>query len=180
MNKRKSLIVLLVGIVMIAILSFCYSKSHYSGDGKLIDNGSLAATDRYVLDLGVVELNKKGIYTFKLKNLPTVNFVIGIKIQVSPKHQSVLETKNVKPIISLELLNPQNVQVIHNQSSLDTWTWSVKGMGNTAFVYRREFPSTYFTPAPDGLYNLRIVIVRPDSSDMKYTARLQAKSGGWK
>jgi hypothetical protein len=167
MNKRKSLIIMLVGIVIIAILTHCYSKSHYSGDGELIDNGPLAATDRYVLDLGVVELNKKGSYTFKIENLPTVNFVIGIEIQVSPKDQNVLENQIVKPIISLELLNPQTAQVIHNQSSLDTWTWSVKGMGNTAFVYRREFPSTYFTPAPDGLYNLRIVIVRPDSSDMK-------------
>jgi hypothetical protein len=136
MNKRKSLIFMLAGIAMIAILSYCYSKSYYSGDGELIDNGPLAATDRYVLELGIVELNKKGIYTFKINNLPTVNFVIGIEIQVSPKHQSVLENQNVKPIISLELLNPQNMQVIHNQSSLDTWTWSVKGMGNTAFVYR--------------------------------------------
>jgi len=176
----NALIMIISCIVTIFFLSSCTEASRYSGDGKLVDNGPLAANDRYVLDLGKIDLNKKGVLTYKIKNLPSVNFVVGIEIRVSPEHHALIESKNVKPIIFIELLDHKNVQVMHNQSSLDTWTWSVIGEGNTAFVYGENQSSTFFTPIANRRYELRIVIVKPDSSDSKYEARILAKSGGWK
>lgn len=178
MNRGKSLIVIVSCSILFLFFCNCTDASRYSGDGRLIDNGLFAATDRYVLDLGVVELKKKGIYTYKINNLPSKNFVIGIEIRVSPEQHATIENKKIRPLISIELTNSQNIQVIHNEASLDTWTWSV--IGDTAFVYGEDQSSTYFTPISNGKYNLRFVIINTDSSDIKYVARILAKSGGWK
>lgn len=176
MNKK----LIAQSIVLVAILTNCYSVSYYSGDGHLIDKGSLAATDRYVLDLGVIKLNKQGITTYRIENLPAVNFVIGIEIQVSPEHRTIIENQSVKPTIFIELLGPEGKPLIRDQSSLETWTWSVRVQDYTAFVYRQEQSSTFFTPIANSRYELRVEIVNPDSIDSKYTARLLVKSGGIK
>ncbi len=165
---------------MAAILSSCYSASSYSGDGHLVDNGSSAATDRYVLDLGAIALNKQGVSTYRIENLPAENFVVGIEIQVPPGQRVAIENKSIKPTISIELLGPQGESIIRDQSTLDTWTWSVRAMDSTAFVYRRDQPGTFFTPIKNRRYELKVGIVQPDLSDFKYSARLLAKSGGWK
>ena len=48
----------IVTIISLVITSVnCMSVLSYSGDGQLIDNGPLAATDRYVLDLGEITLD---------------------------------------------------------------------------------------------------------------------------
>ena len=168
------------GFVLAAILSSCYSSSRYSGDGHLVDNGPFAATDRYVLDLGAIALNKQGTSTYRIENLPAENFVIGIEIQVTSEQRTVIESKSIKPTISIELLGPQGESIIRDQSSLDTWTWSVRAMDNTAFVYRRDQPETFFTPIKNRRYELKVGIVQSYLSDSKYSARLLAKSGGWK
>jgi hypothetical protein len=177
MNKKILLIAFVIGIVLIAVLTYCYSKVPYSGDGHLIDNGPLAPTDRYVLDLGAIDLNKKGLYSYKINSLPSVNFVVGIEIRVSPEQYSIIEHRNIKPVISLDLTNPQNVQVLHHQSSLDSWAWEIIRGDNFAFVFGKDH---FFKPTANSKYTLRVEIVQPDSSNLNYTARLQVKSGGWK
>ncbi len=146
----------------------------------MVDKGLFAATDRYVLDLGVIALNQQGTSTYRLENLPAVSFVVGLEIQIVPEDRAKIENRSIKPTILVELLGPQGEPVIRNQSSLDTWTWSVRAGDGNAFVYRREQPSTFFTPVANGRYELKVGVVQPDSSDSKYTARVFAKSGGWK
>ncbi len=180
MSIRTSLITIVRGFVLAAILSSCYSASSYSGDGRLVDNGRSAATDRYVLDLGAIDLNKQGVSTYRIENLPAENFVIGIELQVPPRQRVAIENKSIKPTISIELLGPQGESITRDQSMLDTWTWSVRAMDTTAFVYRRDQPGTFFTPIKNRRYELKFGIVQPDLSDFKYSARLLAKSGGWK
>jgi hypothetical protein len=165
-------------IVLSVLLTNCYSVSHYSGDGRLIDRGPFAATDRYILDLGLISLNKQGISTYRLENLPPVNFVLGIEIQVSPECRTIINNHSIKPTVLIELSGPQGRSVIRDQSSLENWTWSLRVKDNNAFVYRREQPSTFFTPIANGRYKLKIGIVHPDSFALKYTARLIVKSGG--
>ncbi len=180
MSRRQSLIMIVRGFVLAAIMSSCYSGSQYSGDGHLVDNGPFSATDRYVLDLGTLALNKQGVSTYRIENLPAENFVVGIEIQVPPEQRAAIESKSIKPLISIELLGPQGESIIRDQSLLDTWTWSVRAMDNKAFVYRRDQLGTFFTPIKNRRYELKIGIVQPDLSDFKYSARLLAKSGGWK
>jgi hypothetical protein len=180
MTKISSIIVIASCAVFVLILANCSDASRYSGDGHLVDNGIVSATDRYVLDLGAISLSKKAVYTFNLTNLPRENFVVGIEIRVSPEYHSKIENKSIKPTISIDLSGPNGAKIIHDKSSLDAWTWSVKGDENNAFVYRRDQPSTFFTPVANEKYILRIKIVQPDSSNINYSARLLAKSGGWK
>ncbi|MFQ5597978.1 MAG: hypothetical protein ACE5GK_08000 [Nitrospiria bacterium] len=165
---------------MAAFLSSCYSVSHYSGDGRLVDRGRSAATDRYILDLGEVDLKKHGIFTYRLENLPSEYFVIGIEIEAPSEKRTLLDRKFIKPIILIELIGSQDETIIQDQSSLDVWTWSVRATDNKAFVYRREQPSTFFEPITKKRYELRIETVQPDLSEFRYTARLLAKAGGWK
>ena len=179
--NRKSLVTSIVAhTVLVAILSSCYSASRYSGDGHLVDNGLFAANDRYVLDLGTIALSEQGTSTYHLENLPTASFVVGLEIAVSPGHNAMIENRSVKPTVLIELWISQGETLIRNQSSLDTWAWSVRAGDNKAFVYRREQPPTLFTPITDGKYELKVTIVQPDFGGSKYTARLLAKSGGWK
>lgn len=185
MKPSRLLFVVFTGILLLTVMSRCHSQSPYAGDGLLTDRGPFVATDRYVLDLGPIILDKQGTFAYRLNNLPEVSFVIGIEIDVLPKNRERIESHSVNPNLFIELLGPQGEPLIRNQSSLITWTWSTvaqgsTAQGSTAFIYRRDEPSTFFVPLANKEYGLRITVVRPDDSGAQYTARLLAKSGGWK
>lgn len=167
-------------VVPIVFFTGCYRVSHYSGNGQLIDNGSLAATDRYVLNLGSIDLTQRGTKTFRIANLPEASFVTGIEISVVPEDRTVIEKQRVNPTISLELSGPGAKVLFSKKSTLDTWTWSVPADGHRAFVYGRGEPGTYFNALPKIEYMLTLTVLEPDHSQSKYTALLMAKSGGWK
>lgn len=155
----------------------CESVAQYSGDGKLIDNGRTAATDRYVLDLGSVSLKTAGSTTFKFKNLPKENFVVGLELRAP--EGSKLDPSTINPVIEVSLTENGTV-LITKAAQLREWTWSVLSPGNRAFVYGREKPSTYFDPVPEKDYQLTFRVRQPDHGSANYTASLVAKSGGWK
>jgi hypothetical protein len=163
-----------------AVLAGCDSVAQYSGDGKLIDSGPSAATDRYVLDLGPVSLKGESSAKFRLVNLPKVDFVIGIELKVAGMPASSLEKSSINPTVSIKLVGPDGKTVVAKQGKLTEWTWSVQTPGNHAFVYGRETPGTHFTPDPRAQYELTLNVREADRSGTDYTARLVAKSGGWK
>jgi hypothetical protein len=168
-------------VAMHVLLLFgCYRVSHYSGDGQLIDNGPTAATDRYVLNLGPIDLARSGTKTFRLANLPEANFVTGVEISVASGDRAANATRRANPVISLELSGPEGKVLFTKKSALDAWTWSVPASGLPAFVYGREEPRTYFNAAPKTAYTLTLNVLEPDRSETKYTALLMMKSGGWK
>jgi hypothetical protein len=70
MNRLATLLLASTLAVSVMSLSGCYRVSQYSGDGQLTDNGRFAATDRYVLDLGPIDLTRPGMRTFRLSGLP--------------------------------------------------------------------------------------------------------------
>ena len=47
----------ILAISLFEILTGCDAVAQYAGEGRFIDNGPSAATDRYVVDLGPVSLN---------------------------------------------------------------------------------------------------------------------------
>jgi hypothetical protein len=176
MNAVRGKKSLLVAVALVTALAGCDTVAQYAGDGRLTDNGASAATDRYVLDLGQVSLKAPTSATFKMKNLPKTEFVLGIELR-SPT--SKLEQKAINPTIAITLLEDGKA-IISKEAKLSDWTWSIHSPGNYAFVYGREQPSTYFTPAPGKNYELALRVKEPDRGNANYTAALVAKSGGWK
>lgn len=167
----------LVAMAAVLLLLGCESVAQYSGDGKLIDNGRTAATDRYVLDLGSVSLSKAGSTTFNFKNLPKENFVIGLELRAP--EGSKLDEQTINPVIEVSLTE-NGTPLVTKAAPLKEWTWSVLSPGNRAFVYGREKPNTYFDPVPGKNYQLTFRVRQPDQGSANYTASLVAKSGGWK
>ena len=175
MNLIRHKILLILALPMLA--SGCDSATQYSGEGKLVDNGPSAATDRYVLDLGPVSLKTAASASYKFRNLPKENFVIGIELRAI--EGSKLAQGAIDPVVSLTLLENGNA-LVAKEARLNDWTWSVHSPGNNAFVYGREKPGTYFTPVPGKQYELTLRVKEPDRSMASYSASLVAKSGGWK
>lgn len=161
-------------------LSGCYRVSQYSGDGQLADNGAGAATDRYVLNLGPIDLTQRGTKTFRIANLPETNFVVGIEVNGTPEERAVLEKQPASPVVAIELSGSDGKILFAKKAPLSSWTWSVPAGNHRSFVYGREEPGTYFTPAPKTEYKLTLNVLEPDPSQPKYKATLLAKSGGWK
>jgi len=174
MQVRRCIFALLI---VTSITSGCESVAQYSGDGRLIDNGPRAATDQYVLDLGPISLKAPGTATFRFRNLPQENFVLGLELQASP--DSKLDQTAIAPVVSITL-RQDGKPVVSKESRLGEWTWSVKSPGDRAFVYGREKPGTYFDAVPGKDYELTIQVKQPDRGSANYTASLVAKSGGWK
>jgi hypothetical protein len=110
--------------------------AQYSGDGRLTDNGPSAATDRYVLDLGPVSLKTPALRTFKMKNLPKADYVIGLELR---SQASKLQPGAVDPVVSIALTE-DGKRIIAKEGKLSEWTWSIHSPGNYALVYGREPP----------------------------------------
>ena len=171
---------LLLIVMSSLLLAGCYKVSEYSGDGELIDNGISAATDRYVLNLGVIDLSQSGTKSYRIANLPEVSFVAGIEISVVEKDRAIIEKRSVNPTILLELSDVKGEVVFAEKSKLTSWAWSVPVNESRAFIYTREQPGTYFQSLLQSEYTLMLTVLEPDTSKLNYTASLLAKSGGWK
>lgn len=181
MNRLATLLVSSMLALPVSGLSGCsYRVSEYSGNGHLIDNRPRAATDRYVLDVGPIDLTRRGTTTFRIVDLPEVNFAAGLEIRVAPQDRAALEQRPVKATVSLTLSDSTGTVLFEKTAPLDAWTWSVRRGAHQAFVYGRGEPGTYFTARPKTEYTLTLGVVDPDSNATKYTAALLAKSGGWK
>lgn len=174
--QTKLLLVTLISSA--AFLSGC-PLAKYSGDGVLVDNGSGAATDRHVLDLGQIDLTRRHRKTFRLAGLPKSNFVVGLEIRAAAD-AAVSGAGSINPIVSLTLSDASGTVLFSKRAPLGSWTWSLLSPEDIAFVYGREGPSTYFDAATDVEYTLVLDVIEPDRSGSKYTSALRAKSAGWK
>jgi hypothetical protein len=154
----------------------CDSVTQYSGDGRMVDNGRGAATDRYIVDLGEVSLRSPASFTFRLSNLPKESFVVGLQLRAK---SPTLDSKFIAPLVSLSL-RENGKPVFSKEARLSEWTWSVPSGHDTAFVYGRGEPDTKFNAVAGRTYELVIAIKEPDRSTADYSASLLAKSAGWK
>lgn len=160
-----------------SLLSGC-PTTKYSGDGTLLDNGVTAASDRYVLDLGVIDLTRQDKKTFRIAGLPKANFVVGIEINAAAD-ESALKDRSPNANVSISL-SAEGEAGFSKVAPLRSWTWSVPADGQTAFVYGRAEAATYFDAHSAAEYTLTVDVVGPDQSGSKYVATLLAKSAGWK
>jgi hypothetical protein len=177
MSVRCPWLIRVVLTICAALLSGC-PVTKYSGDGVLLDSGAAVASDRYVLDLGVVDLTRRDKKTFRIAGLPKSSFVVGLEINAAAD-QSALKDRSPNATVSISLLADGKVG-FSRTAPLRSWTWSVPAGAQRAFVYGREEPATYFDARSTAEYTLTVEVVEPDQSGSQYAAKLLAKSGGWK
>lgn len=163
---------------MSVFLAGCYHVSQYSGDGTFVDKGSFAATDRYTLDLGPVNLVREGIEVFSMHNLPRDDFVVGFMINGPQSHSAEDET-SLDPFVKVELFDSKGL-IFSATGYLNDWTWSETNLGDSSFVYKRGDPGSYFYSVSEETYRLSVEVVESASKPMRYGSRLVVKSGGWK
>ncbi|HSS65456.1 MAG TPA: hypothetical protein VLS27_13555, partial [Gammaproteobacteria bacterium] len=144
------------------------------------DHGRLAATSRYVLNLGPIDLSRRGTKTFKMMNLPETSFVIGIEIIFAPQDRATIETQAISSTVLLKLSGVNGQVLFMKKSELDKWTWSKLANEYRVFIYGRSENGTYFQPQRNTEYALTISVLEPDPAQVKHSALLLAKSGGWK
>lgn len=146
----------------------------YQGDGKFVDRGPFEGTDRYVVDLGVVDLGKAGQYKYVVGNLPPVQFFAGLEIlenkpnvpRQRPPHggriRLLLETENGQRVFGVD-------------APLDEWGWSFRNNEPRSFLHQGSGSS--FLPRSGAKYRLALEVVEPQPQARP--ARLLVKGGGW-
>ncbi len=119
------------------MLGGCYQASSYKGDGRLIDHGWQNYSQRYVLDLGPVDLSRAGNYSYKLSNLPHAEFTIGIEIIEAKPNQLNSPRPDHSGHVRLELKSEDGQTIVTEDGTLESWTHSY-GLGSThSYLYRR-------------------------------------------
>jgi hypothetical protein len=121
----------------------CSHAPFYTGNGHFTDNGFMAYSRRFVIDLGPVNLSKMGTYNYILSGLPQAEFVISIRVI-----EETTNTLNGKPdypaVVRVHLQNDRNETVIDEQAPLNSWVRSYGTLDNVSELYRegeeREVP----------------------------------------
>ena len=150
-------------IMFILFLSGCYRTSEYSGGGQLIDNGIFAAKDRYILDLGKIDLNVSGNYVFNIIGLPPdEEFVVGFELE-SEQKIDIFSTLPNNADILVKLTENKDVTIFEARSNLSDWVWSTGSLyPNSAFIYMSGENKTYFKSNKATNYKLTISIIKPN------------------
>lgn len=168
-------------LVAVFAVGACSGASGYKGDGKLIDNGPSAATDRYVLDLGPLDLARNAKSQFRMANLPAEVFVAGL--QLTPDKNGVrqrLDKNSTSAVVSMEVMDQQGNVVLKVSKPLSDWTWSASSATSTVFVYGGYGVMTSFKPERERTYTVSVDVLQPDQAAQDILARLLLKGGGWK
>lgn len=172
------LILILALLASITLLSACSKPIAYSGDGRLIDNGVTAPDHRYVIEVGNVDLARSGSFSFKMAGLPGSYFVVGLQIPVR-SNQGSGEHPATPANVSLEIVKEQGDMVALVIAPLHDWTWSNPQHTDSAFVYLRESPRSYFDAFTENRYLVKVTVNVPDPS-IAAGSLIVLKSAGWK
>ena len=157
----------------------CSGTTGYEGDGRFIDRGSSAAIDRYILDLGPVDLTRTSTSKFQVANLPGEEFVAGLQLTPAAGVES-LEKASVTATVSLRIVDQQGKVIVNVSGPLRDWTWSTARNTSAVFAYGGYGAMASFMPARRGTYTVTFTILQPDQSERHGDARLLLKGGGWK
>jgi len=169
-------------VIGISLLLYFVWKPADIGDGKLSDNGPFAAIDRYLVDLGFVNLGKKESHTYRLRNLPLETFVCGLEVYVPGfDGERLLDEKPLDATVLFEFLDNSGRVLLKTSAPLRKWGWGAARGDIGAFVYADYLHhSPCFTPTKGGSYQVTVAVVEPDHEHPNETARILMKSGGWK
>jgi len=189
-------------LASVVVTTFCSAcvVGDFQGDGRLVDRGPFAQKDRYVLDLGPVDLSRTGKYTYTMNNLPDTYFVAGLKIiEVEPDRGGSRPPHLGRLRLLLETSNHD--VVISEDSALDSWTWSSVLGSVESFLYRKgkqhwisnkdgttspvfddvrtdEGWGSFFLPRRGVTYHLVLEVL--EAQTQPRPTYLLLKGGGWK
>jgi hypothetical protein len=172
-------------LVIVASLAACgcsTSEKRYAGDGRLHDAGPFTLVDRYVVELGPVELRNAGRATFQLANLPQVPLTVGLDITFAQTQRAIelMGTRPIYAVVDFTLYRADGTAVFHDEASLyqDAAWWANEPDTTRAFVYSLRRRTT-FVPDPDRAYLLAVTVTQPDRGSAVYVAAAAVRGGGW-
>jgi hypothetical protein len=166
----------------------------YKGDGKLSISELPTLRDKYLVDLGPIDLCKEGSYMYRVGMLPQEEFTLGITTNGIPSDVNVY----------FKFENHDGVTLFENQSNLGEWNLAHdispkyryyylkgqqgkstidKGGGVTVTYYQRGFVGidaswgTTFTPKEHSMYTLRVKIAPRKTKTSQLSGRLKFRSG---
>ncbi len=171
--------ILFLYVALSIFITGCSNGAAYSGDGKLIDYGSSDPNHHYVLDLGSVNLAQDGQYAYSIKNLPKETFVIGFEVKIDPPNKHILDEKPINCILKLRIEDEAGVAKVSEEANIRDWVWSGPVTGESAFIYRRGNPGTYFTPEGGKTYRLTLQVIKA-TKQSAYPIKLIGSTSGWK
>jgi hypothetical protein len=174
----------------LVVLSGC-SHTGYNGDGQFTDNGVMAYSRRYVIDLGPVDLSKPGSYRYTLSGLPRAELVVGLRV-FEETQNTWNERRDYPAVVRMQLQNAQNQTAILEEAPLNSWVRTYGVLDNISELYRqgegRDIPlagggtkgervgvkasggwGTYFYSNEGEKYNLTVEVL---ASSMKRPARV--------
>ena len=189
---------------MAVAIGGCVQGLLYEGNGHFVDRGPTVAIERYLLDLGPVDLSTKNQRQYSMAGLPSVEMVVGFEVVAPSSDGQLLGSRPVDALVEIVLINIGNEPVIRQRERLDRWTWSAaSSQESRAFVYQRGHVrersqgsgvitlervgvradggwGSYFSPRDREMYILMLSVLEPASVSQGYSVRLLVKGGGWK
>lgn len=135
MPRDKSLL-LAAPCVAAILLSGCFHAVFYSGDGRFADNGILAYSNRYVIDLGPIDLSAPGTYTYQLSGLPRAEFTVGIDV-TEDKPNRLFGVVHYAASVRMQMQTSEGETVIQEEGPLDSWTRTFGAGDRISRLYRR-------------------------------------------
>jgi hypothetical protein len=151
----------------LAFLTSCggYSERSYRGDGRLRDAGWYSGSGRYTLDLGDIDLTKRGTRQYAMASLPPERLAVGLGLPDGVPSGAT---------IHLTLTHGAGT-LINDTNALGQWLLSGSRDFKT-FVYCKgtgdswsEEPGTawgcIFKPEAGEEYRLTLEVVEPGASE---------------
>lgn len=185
-------------LVTVSTLSGC-SHWGYTGDGQFTDNGWVAYSRRYEINLGPLDLSAPGAYSYKLSGLPRAQFAVAIRVFEEKLNEWNAPRPNYPVSVRMKLRTAEGEVVILEEGSLNSWIRSYGVLDNVSDLYRmgetRDIPlpgggtrgerlgskasggwGTYFDSEVDKTYLLKLEVV---SSHPSMTRSAQLYVRGW-
>lgn len=162
----------------------------FRGDGTFVDHGSSAARERYVLDLGLIDLTAPGSRSFTFRGLPREVFWVGFWVR-DPSSTTGIHDDWSHPLRSREqnsespldcklrlVLREASDNVELSEGNLNDWMSGTGGrIPKEAFVHGRY---SWFYPRRSETYTLELTVIRPATLSETCKVNLQMRGGGWK
>ena len=181
-------------VVSAVALQISACAPQYSGDGTFTDFGPQSAHERYLVDLGPVDLSRSNTRTFRMLGLPSTELTIGLRpVSGSPGcDAAALAGERVR----IAVVAGNDAGAVSEEAPLSAWTHS------SELVYRRgaerQEPvgggsvrlervgirayggwGTYFTPKTDEVYIATFEVLEAAGTS-ECGSRLVVLGGGWK
>ncbi|MDA0722869.1 MAG: hypothetical protein O3A82_02810 [Verrucomicrobia bacterium] len=149
---------------------------NYTGDGNFTDYGRKSGIQRFVLDLGEVDLKEASVRKYELKGLPDVNYVCYLRVDHPlPITGRPKDFKAGDMIVETSLEDQNGTEVFSEKAPLKNWKWSGSVGSLKSDLYTRK---TMFTPEKGQNYSISLKISEGNLQAPK--VQLLLMGGGWK